>query len=174
MIREEFVDKIFSLVGRGTREEYGELFDKIDVTRDGVLDWDKLTSFLLLELSEKDERAKSSVVPQWKDLKLLPSSLKEHIQKIVYLKSTSRYLIISKEGLLEIWGENLVPQKTLRVATDSVKPKDLWVTSMVSLPNVNKVHQSCFKMKSHIQTHIYLYICWFLFLKAILYTLFFY
>ncbi|XP_033884119.3 WD repeat-containing protein 49-like isoform X2 [Acipenser ruthenus] len=139
MTREEFVDKIFSLVGRGTREEYGELFDKIDVTRDGVLDWDKLTSFLLLELSEKDERAKSSVVPQWKDLKLLPSSLKEHIQKIVYLKSTSRYLIISKEGLLEIWGENLVPQKTLRVATDSVKPKDLWVTSMVSLPNVNKI-----------------------------------
>lgn len=139
MTREEFVDKIFSLVGRGTREEYGELFDKIDVTRDRVLDWDKLTSFLLLELSEKDERAKSSVVPQWKDLKLLPSSLKEHIQKIVYLKSTSRYLIISKEGLLEIWGENLVPQKTLRVATDSVKPKDLWVTSMVSLPNVNKI-----------------------------------
>ncbi|XP_041126735.1 WD repeat-containing protein 49-like isoform X2 [Polyodon spathula] len=139
MTREEFVDKIFSLVGRGTREEYGELFDKIDVTRDGVLGWDKLTSFLLLELSEKDERAKSLLVPQWKDLKLLPSSLKEHIQKIVYLKSTSRYLVISKDGLLEIWGENLAPQKTLRVATDSVKPKDLWVTSMVSLPNVNKI-----------------------------------
>ncbi|MGH0139277.1 UNVERIFIED_CONTAM: hypothetical protein FKN15_063060 [Acipenser sinensis] len=58
---------------------------------------------------------------------------------MVYLKSTSRYLIISKAGLLEMWSENPVPQKTLQVATESVKPKDLWVTSVVSIPNVNKI-----------------------------------
>ncbi|KAK1168484.1 WD repeat-containing protein 49-like isoform X1 [Acipenser oxyrinchus oxyrinchus] len=36
--QERVCGQIFSLVGRGTREEYAELFEKIDVTQDGVLD----------------------------------------------------------------------------------------------------------------------------------------
>nr|XP_015216124.1 PREDICTED: WD repeat-containing protein 49 isoform X2 [Lepisosteus oculatus] len=139
VIREVFVDKASSLVGRGTKDEYGELFDKIDVTREGFITWDKLTSFLLLELYERDEHTKTSVVPQWKDIKLLPTAHKEPIQKIAYLRSSSRYLTISREGLLGIWTDSLTTQKTIRIATDSVKLKDLWVTSLALLPNVNKI-----------------------------------
>ncbi|MBN3299728.1 WDR49 protein, partial [Amia calva] len=139
MMKEEFVDKVSSLVGRGTKDEYGELFDKVDVTREGFVDWDKLTSFLLLELNEKDEHSKSTVVPQWKPLKVLPMSHKEPIQSIVYLRNTNRYLSISKEGQLGIWADGFTLQKTIRIVTDSVKLKDLWVTSLVLLPNVNKI-----------------------------------
>ncbi|XP_043926673.1 WD repeat-containing protein 49 [Protopterus annectens] len=139
MNRQEFIDKMFATVGRGNRDEYGALFDKIDVMHDGFVDWDKLTSFMLLELYEKNERTNSSVIPQWKDIRCLPSVHKEHVKKIVFLKHSNRYLTISKDGFLASWSENLKLEKTLRITTDSVKIKDLWVTSMVHLANVNKI-----------------------------------
>ncbi|XP_032752844.1 WD repeat-containing protein 49 [Rattus rattus] len=137
--REVFVQKMTETVGWGTKEEYGELFDKVDVSQDGFIDWDKLTSFILLSLSERDERAKATVIPQWKDLEFLPGKHKDTIQKIVFLKSSSRYLTISKEGLLGIWGENLKLQETLPITSDAIKLKHLWVTGLVSLENVNKI-----------------------------------
>ena len=51
--------------------QYEDLFDKIDVTKEGVVDWDKFASHMLLEFYEKDDRVKSTQVPQWKDLKNL-------------------------------------------------------------------------------------------------------
>ncbi|KAM9190042.1 cilia- and flagella-associated protein 337 isoform 1-T1 [Dugong dugon] len=139
MSREEFVQKMKEIIVWGTEKDYQELFDKVDVARDGFINWDKLTSFMLLELYEKDERAKATVVPQWKALEFLPVKHKDTIQKVIFLKSSSRYLTISKEGLLGIWGENLTLQETLPVTSDVTKLKHLWVTSLVSLENVNKI-----------------------------------
>lgn len=144
MSREEFVQKMTEIVGWGTKEEYGALFDKVDVAQDGFINWDKLTSFMLLGLYEKDEWAKATVVPQWKDLEFLPVKHKDTIQKAIFLKTSSRYLTISKECLLGIWGENLKLQETLPITSDALKLKHLWVTSLVSLENVNKV-QSLYK-----------------------------
>uniref|UniRef100_A0A2K5HPB3 EF-hand domain-containing protein n=1 Tax=Colobus angolensis palliatus TaxID=336983 RepID=A0A2K5HPB3_COLAP len=139
MSREDFTQKMTEIVGWGTKEEYGELFDKVDVAQDGFINWDKLTSFILLELYEQDERAKATVVPQWKDLEFLPLKHKDNIQKVIFLKSSSHYLTISKEGLLAIWGENLKLQETFPITSDATKLKHLWVTSLVSLENVNKI-----------------------------------
>lgn len=36
------------------------------------MDWDKFASHMLLEFYERDDRVKSTQVPQWKDLKSLP------------------------------------------------------------------------------------------------------
>ena len=52
--------------------QYAELYDKIDVTKEGVIDWDKFASHMLLDFYEKDDRVKSTQVPQWKNLKHLP------------------------------------------------------------------------------------------------------
>ncbi|XP_039713480.1 cilia- and flagella-associated protein 337 [Pteropus medius] len=139
MSREEFMQRMTEIVGWGTKEEYGKLFDKVDVVQDGFINWDKLTSFMLLALYENDERAKATVVPQWKELEFLPVKHKDTIQKVIFLKSSSRYLTISKEGLLGIWGENLKLQETLPITSDAIKLKHLWVTSLVSLENVNKI-----------------------------------
>lgn len=139
MSREEFMQRMAEIVGWGTKDEYGEIFDKVDVAQDGFINWDKLTSFMLLTLYENDEQAKATVVPQWKDLEFLPTKHKDIIQKVIFLKSSSRYLTISKEGLLGIWGENLKLQETLPIISDATKLKHLWVTSLVSLENVNKV-----------------------------------
>ncbi|XP_048201805.1 WD repeat-containing protein 49 [Perognathus longimembris pacificus] len=139
MSRDEFMQRMTETIGWGTKEEYGELFDKVDVARDGFINWDKLSSFILLSLYEKDERTKAMLVPQWKDLEFLPGKHKDTIQKVIFLKSSSRYLTISKEGLLGLWGENLKLQETLPITSDSTKLKHLWVTSLVSLENVNKI-----------------------------------
>ncbi|XP_046278843.1 WD repeat-containing protein 49 isoform X4 [Marmota monax] len=139
MSREEFMHRMTEIVGWGQAEEYGELFDKVDVAREGFINWDKLTSFILLSLYEKDARTKATVVPQWKDLEFLPGKHKDTIQKIIFLKSSGHYLTISKEGLLGIWGENLKLQETLPITSDATKLKHLWVTCLVSLENVNKI-----------------------------------
>ena len=52
-------------------EQYGELFDKIDVTKEGVVDWDKFASHMLLEFYELDDRVKSTQIPRWRDLRVL-------------------------------------------------------------------------------------------------------
>ena len=51
--------------------QYGELFDKVDVTKEGVVDWDKLASYMLLKFYEQDDHARFTEVPQWKDLQTL-------------------------------------------------------------------------------------------------------
>ncbi|XP_069755200.1 cilia- and flagella-associated protein 337-like [Narcine bancroftii] len=134
-----FIDNMLKVFGSGAEEDYGNMFDRIDVARDGFIDWNKVTTFMLLGHYEKEERVKSSLVPQWRDIIFFPSRQKEPIQSIVYLKNSHCYLSLSKDGWMSTWGENLKLQKTLRVATDSVKLRNLWVTSMISLENVSKV-----------------------------------
>ena len=65
--------------------QYGDLFDKIDITKEGGVDWDKLASHLLLEFYEKDDRVKATQVPQWKTLKYLPRSVLVVVNGIVSL-----------------------------------------------------------------------------------------
>nr|XP_048719949.1 WD repeat-containing protein 49 isoform X5 [Caretta caretta] len=139
MTREEFTEQMCAVIRPSTKEEFGEMFDKIDLTRDGIIDWDKVTSFMLLDLNEKDERMRSSVIPQWKNLRLLSPIHKDIIQKVTFLKGSSCYLTVSRNGLLGVWGENLKLQRTLQVTTEAIKLKELWVTTLVSLANVNKI-----------------------------------
>jgi len=51
--------------------QYGELFDKVDVTKEGSVDWDKLASYMLIKFYEQDDQVRSTQVPQWKDLQTL-------------------------------------------------------------------------------------------------------
>ncbi|XP_019358792.1 PREDICTED: WD repeat-containing protein 49 [Gavialis gangeticus] len=139
MTREMFTEQMAAAVGHSTKEEFGELFDKVDLARNGFIDWDKMTSFMLLSFYEKDERMNSTVIPQWKNLRLLSPVHKDTIQNITYLKGSSCYLTASRNGLLGVWGENLKLQRTLQITTEEVKLKDLWVTTVVSLANVSKI-----------------------------------
>ncbi|KAK3590864.1 hypothetical protein CHS0354_033793 [Potamilus streckersoni] len=138
--REQFCEALTIILGRkGNREEYGELFDKVDVTREGTVDWDKFASHMLLEFYERDDRVKSTQVPQWKDLKTLPSPHKELIQRVCFLKNMNKYISISKEGTIGFWGVDMKLQRAFKTGTDSCKARDLWVTQFVVLQNINKV-----------------------------------
>ncbi|KAL4216663.1 WD repeat-containing protein 49 [Mactra antiquata] len=137
--KEQFCEALSILLNKGSRDEYGELFDKIDVTREGTVDWDKFAQHMLLEFYERDDKIKSTQVPQWKDLKHLPSPHKEIIQRVAFLKNANRYIAISKEGTISNWGVDLKMQRSLKTSTDSCKARDLWVTYFVILHNVNKI-----------------------------------
>ncbi|KAF7233512.1 hypothetical protein EG68_05686 [Paragonimus skrjabini miyazakii] len=139
LTKEQFVEALGLILSRGTRQEYNELFDKIDITGDGVVDWDKFASHLLLEFYEKDDRMKKLSVPQWKDLKTLNSPHKDVIQKMVFMKHMSRYLTVSKEGLVTMWGLDMKPQRSAKATTDACRPRDLWVTDFIVMSNINKV-----------------------------------
>ncbi|KAK3094556.1 hypothetical protein FSP39_003370 [Pinctada imbricata] len=139
LYRDMFCEALSILLDKGSREEYGELFDKIDVAKEGTVDWDKFASHMLLEFYERDDRVKSTQVPQWKDLKNLQSPHKDIVQRVQYLKNSSRYVSISKEGTVGIWGSDLKLSKSYKIGTDSCKARDLWVTHFIVLQNINKI-----------------------------------
>ncbi|XP_022090760.1 WD repeat-containing protein 49-like isoform X1 [Acanthaster planci] len=137
--KEEFCNLLDRILTKGNPDEYADLFDKIDVTKEGKVDWDKIASHLLLEYVEKDDRVKSTQVPQWKDIKILPSPHKDVVQKVAFLKNSGRYIAISKEGGISTWDTRLHLMKSIRINNDAVKPRDMWVTTFVVLQNINKI-----------------------------------
>ncbi|XP_033126234.1 uncharacterized protein LOC117124189 [Anneissia japonica] len=60
--KDEFCILLQQVLTKGSYEEHCDLFDKIDVTKEGKVDWDKIASHLLLEYVEKDDRVKATQV----------------------------------------------------------------------------------------------------------------
>lgn len=137
--KEQFSEALSLLLNKGTKEEYTELFEKIDVTGEGYVDWDKFASYMLLEFYEREDRAKATQIPQWKDLRYFPSPHKQMIQRIVYLKNAHRYLAISKEGCVSVWNNVVQLQRTVKLTTESCRNKDLWVTHFTPMQDINKL-----------------------------------
>lgn len=94
--RAEFIHLARSSVGRGSKEEYGLLFDSVVVTQEhrgllldidavkeeGRVDWGGLCSFLLLELSDKVKNTRPSGVPCWKPTRTLTCPHRDQVQKV--------------------------------------------------------------------------------------------
>ncbi|KAM7413363.1 hypothetical protein PAMA_020652 [Pampus argenteus] len=152
--RTEFIDLACSSVGRGSREEFGLLFDSVVVTQEhrgllldsdavkdeGRVDWGGLCSYLLLELSDKVKNTRTSTVPCWKPTRTLTCPHRDPVQKVLYLQSLGQYLTVSKGGTVGLRaGEDMSLLNTHRLQNNTVRPKDLWVTDMVLLHNVHKI-----------------------------------
>ncbi|XP_041796668.1 WD repeat-containing protein 49-like [Chelmon rostratus] len=151
--RTEFIHLAWSSVGRGSKEEYGLLFDSVVVTQEhrgllldvdaikeeGRVDWGGLCSFLLLELSDK-VNTRSSSVPCWKLPRTLTCPHRDPVQKVLHLQGSGQYLTVSKGGTVGLRdGEDMSLLHTHRLQNSTVTPKDLWVTDMVLLHNVHKI-----------------------------------
>ncbi|XP_076590491.1 cilia- and flagella-associated protein 337-like isoform X2 [Chaetodon auriga] len=152
--RTEFIHLAWSSVGRGSKEEYGLLFDSVVVTQEhrgllldidaikeeGRVDWGGLCSFLLLELSDKVKNTRNSSVPCWKLPRTLTCPHRDPVQKVLHLQSSGQYLTVSKGGTVGLRdGEDMSLLLTHRLQNSTVAPKDLWVTDMVLLHNVHKI-----------------------------------
>ena len=59
---DQFCEILSIVLNKGSREEYEDLFNKIDVGKEGYADWDKFCSHMLLEYYEKDDRMKTTQV----------------------------------------------------------------------------------------------------------------
>ncbi|XP_034557212.1 WD repeat-containing protein 49-like [Notolabrus celidotus] len=152
--RAEFIHQAWSSVGRGSKEDYGLLFDSVVITQEhrgllldidivkeeGRVDWAGLCSFLLLELSEKVKNSRTSSVPCWTPPRTLTCPHRDPVQKVLHLQSSGQYLTVSKGGTAGLWdGEDMSLVHTHRLQNSTVASKDLWVTDMVFLHNLNKI-----------------------------------
>ncbi|KAM9359133.1 cilia- and flagella-associated protein 337-like [Symphorus nematophorus] len=152
--RAEFIHLAWSSVGRGSKEEYGLLFDSVVITQEhrgllldidavkeeGRINWRDLCSFLLLELSDKVKNTRTSSVPCWKPTRTLTCPHRDPVQKVLHLQSSGQYLTVSKGGTVGLRdGEDMSLLHTHRLQNSTVTPKDLWVTDMVVLHNVHKI-----------------------------------
>ncbi|XP_020511499.2 cilia- and flagella-associated protein 337 [Labrus bergylta] len=152
--RAEFIQHAWSSVGRGSKEDYGLLFDSVVITQEhhglfldidtvkeeGRVDWAGLCSFLLLELSDKVKNSRTSSVPCWTPPRTLTCPHRDPVQKVLHLQSSGQYLTVSKGGIVGLRdGEDMSLLHTYRLQNSTVAPKDLWVTDMVILHNLDKI-----------------------------------
>lgn len=124
---------------KGTKSEYEELFDNIDVTRTGQVDWDALTSYILNTLYESDDKNNAFSIPNWKPMKNIVNNHRDSIRRVEFIKNISRYLTISKEGTCCMYDKTFSITNGTKVSSDSCKSKDLWITDYILLQNVNKI-----------------------------------
>lgn len=138
---DQFCEILSIVLNKGSREEYEDLFNKVDVGKEGYVDWDKFCSHMLLEYYEKDDRMKTTQVPQWRELRNITSPHKEPVIRISPLMNPSRYIVVSKEGVISLWAQNMKPLRTVQVQTDQdeVKQRDLWVTDFIPMQNIYKL-----------------------------------
>uniref|UniRef100_A0A3Q3LAQ2 Uncharacterized protein n=1 Tax=Mastacembelus armatus TaxID=205130 RepID=A0A3Q3LAQ2_9TELE len=135
--RTEFVNLAWSSVGRGSKEEYGLLFDSVE---EGRINWGGLCSFLMLELSDKVKNTRTSSVPCWKPTRTLTCPHRDPVQKVLFLQSSGLYLTVSKGGTVGLRdGEGMSLLHTHRLQNSTVTLKDLWVTDVVLLQNIHKI-----------------------------------
>ena len=140
--QEQFCELLSIVLSKGTDEDYCELFEKVDVNKEGFIDWDKLCSHLLLQYYEKDDRIKSTQVPQWQELKYISCPHKDVINRFVSVGNPVKYYAsASREGTVAFWNLDLKLTRSFHVQTDpeEIKPRDLWVTHFTPLAHVNKL-----------------------------------
>lgn len=116
--RAEFIEQAWSAVRRGSREEYGLLLDCVVITQEQRsllldsadergerrVDWERLTSFLLLGLSEKEENERAATVPRWQPPLTLTPPHRDPVQQVTRSSSLSTHnavmvLIIHNETM---------------------------------------------------------------------------
>ncbi|XP_068601795.1 cilia- and flagella-associated protein 337-like [Brachionichthys hirsutus] len=152
--RPEFIHLAHSSVGRGSREDYGLLFDSVVVTQEnrgllldidavkeeGRVDWGGLCSFLLLELSDKVKNYKTSSVPRWKPPCTLTCPHRDPVQKVLHLQASGQYLTVSKGGTVGLRdGGDMSLLNARRLQNSTVAPDHLWVTDVALLHNVHEM-----------------------------------
>uniref|UniRef100_A0A1I8HNF2 EF-hand domain-containing protein n=1 Tax=Macrostomum lignano TaxID=282301 RepID=A0A1I8HNF2_9PLAT len=118
---------------------YEELFDKIDISKEGSVSWDQLAQHMLLQFYERDDKVKSTQLPQWRDIRMIPAPHKDVIQRVDFLRSSHKYVTVSREGTISLMSTDLEVSRTVRTSSDACKQRDLWVTDFVLLQNVSKV-----------------------------------
>ncbi|VDN98310.1 unnamed protein product [Rodentolepis nana] len=140
--KDQFIDALSLILNKGSRQEYEELFDKIDVSNEGVVDWDEIASHFIAYYQERDERSNLISVPKWSDLKSFKVVHRDNIQRIAMISNPDRYMSVSREGLIVTYNIDMHPISAYKITTDLCKPRDLWVADVVALPNLNKL--ACF------------------------------
>ncbi|XP_066936412.1 cilia- and flagella-associated protein 337-like [Clytia hemisphaerica] len=140
--KSEFGVMLSQALNKGTLVDYYQLFDMVDISREGLINWDRFSNYLLLEYYEREDRIKTTQVPQWQDIRSIPTSHKNSICCILQNTNNGfRYCTVSKDGLVSVFTDRHEVKRTCQIHTnpEEIRNKDLWVTDATLMPNINKI-----------------------------------
>ncbi|XP_031750588.1 WD repeat-containing protein on Y chromosome isoform X2 [Xenopus tropicalis] len=149
MTLDEFRRVLCDLFGSECFDDDMELlFNEVDTSCDGYVDWGEFCTYLLLQYRKRDYRMIGRVTFLGQPvIRLCTRNKQEPTSRILAISSPPPMwlLSVSKTGVLTTWDLALHPQKSYEVAAeypDSQAGKrrfKCWVTDAVHLPNANKI-----------------------------------
>ncbi|CAB1313164.1 unnamed protein product [Coregonus sp. 'balchen'] len=150
MSLEEFQNALSAVIGPDSQSGWMErVFNEIDVSRDGYVEWEELCSYLLQQCRERDRtsRPRSALLDTEPLIRRCSHNKQEPTIRVVAVPHPPplRYISVSKGGLLTVWNNRLHVLKTLELAGDpaeqGVNRRRFrgWTTDAVYLPKVHKV-----------------------------------
>uniref|UniRef100_A0A1I8FHA1 DGKD n=1 Tax=Macrostomum lignano TaxID=282301 RepID=A0A1I8FHA1_9PLAT len=95
--RDQFVQALSIILNKGTDEE-----------EEGSVSWDQLAQHMLLQFYERDDKVKSTQLPQWRDIRMIPGTAQEGD-------------VIQREGTISLMSTDLEVSRTVRTSSDACK-----------------------------------------------------
>ncbi|KAJ3105689.1 WD40 repeat domain 95 [Phlyctochytrium planicorne] len=110
------------------------LFMKIDANSDGTVDWDEFSTYMMTGAMETDD---SGNVIDEKIRKLINGPHKDMIRRIDFIVKERKYITVSREGTVCIWGQNLKLQRIIN--TKDFTQSMSWVSDSVFMQDNGKL-----------------------------------
>ncbi|XP_068118293.1 cilia- and flagella-associated protein 337-like [Hyperolius riggenbachi] len=149
MTLKEFQKVLSDLFGSEDWDDNMELlFNKVDTSCDGLIDWSEFCTYMLLQYKERDYVMTQKVTFLGEPvIRLCTRSKQEPTIRVLAIGSSPQiwFLSVSKGGVLTAWDSELHPLKAFEISSD---PQDSqagkrrfksWVTDAVYLSNVHKI-----------------------------------
>ncbi|KAI8827856.1 WD40-repeat-containing domain protein [Chytriomyces cf. hyalinus JEL632] len=111
------------------------LFMKIDANSDGTVDWDEFSTYMMAG-SMGEAQNMINVIDE-KIRKLINGPHKDMIKRIDFVPKERKYVTVSREGIVGIYGLNLKLQKT--IDTKKYTPNMSWVADSLFMHDHGKL-----------------------------------
>ncbi|XP_069460663.1 cilia- and flagella-associated protein 337-like [Ambystoma mexicanum] len=146
----EFCTVLSELLGSDTWNNQMEvLFNKVDTSCDGFVDWSEFCTFMLLQYKEKDyaKTRKETFLAQPPTIRLCLQNKQEPTSRILAISFPPPvwFVTVSKGGVLTAWDSELHAQKSYEIEAEASNTQagkrrfKAWTTDAVYMPNVHKI-----------------------------------
>lgn len=150
MTLREFQEALTDMLGSERWTSQMELlFNKVDTSCDGYVDWDEFCTYMLLQYKERDfvSTRRETFLETQPLIRLCLHNKQEVTTRILAVPSPPplRFVSVSKASTLTVWDSDLRIQKSYEIASESNDFRSgrrrfkMWTTDAVYMPNVNKV-----------------------------------
>ncbi|KAL4240997.1 hypothetical protein ACF0H5_001776 [Mactra antiquata] len=131
-------------------EEYDDylekLFQKLDSSASGYVDWNEFCTYLLLLYRENDYMRTKREIPFLVEPKIrhIVQNRQEQTTKIVAVEGPARYVTVSREGAISVWYPSMQYDKYYVISDDEEDSSQkrrfkMWVTDAIYMPNCHKI-----------------------------------
>ncbi|KAJ3193190.1 EF-hand calcium binding domain 8 [Irineochytrium annulatum] len=132
---DKFREVFGKVLGGGlSHDQMTMLFMKIDANSDGTVDWDEFSTYMMTGSMEADDMR--TVIDE-RVRRFINGPHKDMIKRIDFIQKERKYITVSREGTVCLWGMNL---KLLKV----INTKDLtqnfsWVSDAIFMQDNGKL-----------------------------------